>query len=224
MSMLDLASLARKIIRDYPEYYAIFNEPEFTWSKIAQQNRNPLLRAFEGADGLKTGHTDEAGYGVVGSAKIGTERRIIVLNGLTSSNERLQEARSMMRIAFDAFSHRTFFREGDVVATARVFKGKTPDVPLVMGEAVGFVVHKDLVEKVKATAIYDGPVSAPVLKNQQIGYIRVDVPGRQPRDYPLFAGEAVQEVGWVGKIGLAARKLLLKPEKTEGDAAQATAG
>lgn len=217
MSMLDLAKLASRIIREHPDYYGMYSESEFTWSRITQENRNPLLKAFDGADGLKTGHTDIAGYGLVGSAKIGNTRRIIVLNGLETSGERLTEARRMMRIAFDDFSHHTFFREGDVVANAEVFKGKQSVVPLIIGESVGFVVHDELIDKVRATAVYEGPVSAPILQNQQIGYIRVDIPGRAPRDFPLFAAEEIKEVGVFGKIGIAARKILLKPENQDTD-------
>ena len=224
MSMMDLARLAEKIIREFPEYYAIFNEREFTWSKITQENRNPLLRAFDGADGLKTGHTEEAGYGVVGSAKIGNQRRIIVIGGTDSANERLREARRLMRISFDDFSHHIFFRPGDEIANAEIFKGKAKQVPLVTGEVIDFIIHKSLVNKVKATAVYEGPISAPVLPDQQIGYLRVEVPGREPRDYPLFAANSVEEMDWLGKIGLAARKLLLKPEAQDQRSAGQGAG
>jgi len=212
MSMIDLAILARKIIHDYPQYYQLFSEQEFTWSKITQGNRNPLLGAFDGADGLKTGHTDEAGYGIVGSAVRGNERRIIVINGLETSNARLREARRMMAIAFDEFKHTIFFRPGDEVAMAQVFKGKEKQVPLIMGEAADFIIHRDLVRKVKTRVLYEGPVVAPVLKDQQIGYLRVDIPGQEAKEFPLFAARAVDDLGWFGKIILAARTLLLKPE------------
>ncbi len=216
MSMVDLANLARKIIRDYPEYYTIFSESEFTWSKITQQNRNPLLRAFEGADGLKTGHTDESGYGVVGSSVIDGERRIIVLNGLETSNARLREARRIMQIAFDDFERRIFFRPGDVVVEAEIFKGKRNTVRLVTGEVINLTLHRELVSKVKATAIYDGPISAPVLEGQQVGTLRLEVPGRVPFIYPLYAEKGVEEAGWMGKISLAARKILIKPDRSSG--------
>ena len=212
MSMMDLAQLAKKIIRDYGDYYEIFSKPEFTWSKITQENRNPLLQAFEGADGLKTGHTEEAGYGLVGSARLGDKRRIIVLGGLDSINERIREARRMMGIAFDDFDQHIFFRPDDQVAMAEVFKGRASEVPLVLHEAVDFILHEKLVDKLTARAVYEGPVTAPILKDQQIGYLRIEIPGRSARDYPLFASEAVAEMGWVGKIGLAAKKLLLKPD------------
>lgn len=216
MSMLDLANLARKIIRDYPEYYGLFNEKEFTWSKITQSNRNPLLQAFEGADGLKTGHTDEAGYGVVGSAIQEGKRRIIVINGLSSAGDRLREARRMMAKAFNEFEERTYFRPNVPVAAADVFKGRQRSVDLVLKESVSMMVHQKLVDKVRAKVVYQGPVSAPILDGQQIGYLRVSVPGQEVRDYPLFAHEAIDEIGMLGKIGLAAQRLLLKPaEKDE---------
>ena len=214
MSMRDLALLARKIIRDYPEYYALFSEREFTWSKISQENRNPLLEAFEGADGLKTGHTEEAGYGVVGSAVRGNQRRIIVINGLDSAGERLREARRMMLSAFESFDHEIFFRPGDHLADAEVFKGRSKTVPLIIKDVVDFIVHRDLKNRVKAHVHYDGPVVAPVVKDQQIGYLRLSIPGRPYREYPLYAGATVKETGILGKIGLAAQKLLLKPERS----------
>jgi len=215
MSMMDLALLARKIIRDFGEYYSLFGESEFTWSKITQENRNPLLQAFEGADGLKTGYTEEAGFGLVGSAIINDKRRIIVLGGLESAGDRIREARRMMGIAFDDFEQHIFFRPGDEIIMADVFKGSKKQVPLVIGEAVDFIMHHKLIDSVQATAVYEGPISAPILENQQVGYLRVQVLGRSARDYPLFASEAVNEIGWLGKIGLAAQKILLKPAPEE---------
>jgi len=228
MSMGDLAHLARKIIRDYPEYYPIFSESEFTWSNITQQNRNPLLQAFEGADGLKTGHTEEAGFGLVGSAVQNGKRRILVLNGLESEAARIREARRMMTIAFDEFKLAALFSANDQLAEADVFKGREKTVNLVIKEPVRLLIHEDLIEQLMATVRYDGPVAAPVLADQQIGYLQVRAPDRQPLEYPLYAESAVAEVGWLGKIGLAARRLLLKPEdqmpQVERDQQSASAG
>ena len=212
MSMLDLARLAQKIIRDFPEYYPLFSEASFTWSKIEQANRNPLLGSFEGADGLKTGHTDEAGYGVVGSALQDDQRRIVVVQGLESEQARLREARRMMAIAFNDFSARTYFRPNEPLIDAMVFKGIQKTVALGLREEVRIMAHRKLADKVKARVIYEGPVAAPILNDQQIGFLRVEIPGQPNRDYPLYALEAVGEIGWIGKIGLAAQRLLIKPE------------
>ncbi|MHA7871796.1 MAG: D-alanyl-D-alanine carboxypeptidase family protein [Hyphococcus sp.] len=213
MSMRDLAMLTRKIIHDYPQYYALFAEEEFTWEKIRQPNRNPLLDLVDGADGLKTGHTEESGYGLVGSAVRDGERRIIVVNGLESERERATESARLMRIAFNDFTAKAFFSPGDIVGEAAVFKGKQQSVPLMTKENVKMILHRSMLDDAKATVIYEGPVAAPVRQNQQIGLLRIEIAGGEVKEYPLFAGRAVNETGVFGKIGLAAKTLLAKPDK-----------
>lgn len=219
MSMRDLAILARKIIRDYPEYYAMYSEREFTWERIRQPNRNPLFDLVDGADGMKTGHTEESGYGLVGTAKQGDARRIMVVNGLTSEKERAQEAARLMRIAFNDFVDRTLYRPGDIVGDAQVFKGAQAAAPLIVREPVSMILHRREADSVKATVVYEGPVSAPIAENQQIGYLRVETEGDM-REFPLFAGKAVRETGVFGKIGLAAKTLLAVPPKEAPQAGQ----
>ncbi len=219
MSMRDLAILTRKIIRDFPEYYGLFAEREFTWEKIPQGNRNPLLDAFDGADGLKTGHTEESGYGLVGSAVKDGERRIVVVNGLDSTRERSSESARLMRIAFNDFTRQTLFEPSDAVGDAMVFKGKEKTTPLIVAEPVSVIVHRSLMDKTRATVVYEGPVAAPISENQQVGYLRVEIEGGDAKEYPLFAGAAVREMGVFGKIGLAAKALLAKPEATPEESA-----
>ncbi len=216
MSMRDLALLTRKIIHDYPEYYALFAETEFTWEKIRQPNRNPLLDLVDGADGLKTGHTEESGYGLVGSAVQDGERRIVVVNGLESERQRATESARIMRIAFNDFATKDFYSPGDIVGEATVFKGKQQSVPLITADKVGMILHRSMLDDTKATVIYEGPVEAPIRENQQIGLLRVEVEGGQAKEFPLYAGRAVQETGFFGKIGLAAKMLLAKPETAAG--------
>jgi len=214
MSMRDLALLTQKIIKEYPEYYAIFNEREFSWEKINQPNRNPLLSAYEGADGLKTGHTEESGYGLVGSAVNKGSRRIVVINGLTSSKDRSNESRRLMRAAFNDFERKTIYGSGDVVGYAEVFAGKEKVVPLVTAAPISVILHRNAIASFSATVIYDGPIKAPIAKNQQIGYLKIEWEGNEPREYPLFAAKGVWPVGVFGRIGLAAKKLLIKPEES----------
>ncbi|GJL91617.1 D-alanyl-D-alanine carboxypeptidase family protein [Hyphococcus sp.] len=223
MSMRDLAVLTRKIISDYGEYYALFAEREFTWEKIRQANRNPILDLVEGADGLKTGHTEESGYGLVGSALQGDERRIIVVNGLTSERERATESARLLRLAFNDFSTKTFYQPGDVVGEAQVFKGKTATVPLITREPVKLIMHRSLMDDAKATIVYQGPVAAPVKENQQIGTLRIEAPNGPAREYRLYAGQTVKEAGIWGKIGLAAQRLLAKPDAAPETASGETA-
>lgn len=219
MSMRDLALLTRKIINEYGEYYALFKEREFTWEKIRQPNRNPILDTFEGADGLKTGHTEESGYGLVGSAVRNDERRIVVVNGLSSERERATEATRLLRAAFNDFTSKTLYEPGDVVGDAMVFKGRADTAPLIVKEPVRLIVHRSKLDKTKASIVYEGPVPAPVRPDQQIGYLRVEVEGGAAKEYPLYAGRGVGELGVLGKIGLAAKTLLAKPAPSEPTAA-----
>ncbi len=215
MSMRDLALLTRKIIHDYPQYYTLFAETEFTWEKIRQPNRNPILDMVDGADGLKTGHTDESGYGLVGSAIRDGERRIIVVNGLQSTKDRSTESARLIRIAFNDFSAKAFYAPGDVVGEAMVFKGKRDTVPLIVADSVKMILHRSMLDKTKATVIYEGPVMAPIRGNQQIGFLKVEVEGGEAKEYPLYAGRAVNEASIFGKIGLAAKKILMRPEAAD---------
>jgi len=212
MSMRDLALLTRKIIHEYGSYYALFAEREFTWEKIRQPNRNPLLDTFDGADGLKTGHTEESGYGLVGSALRGGERRIVVVNGLSSEKERSTESTRLVRAAFNDFATKTFYAPGDVVGEAQIFKGKAKTAPLIVKEPVKMIVHRSMLDKTSANVVYEGPVAAPIRADQQIGYLRVEVEGGDAKEYPLYAGRGIAELGVFGKIGLAAKTLLAKPE------------
>jgi D-alanyl-D-alanine carboxypeptidase (penicillin-binding protein 5/6) len=212
MSARDLALLARKMIRDYPEYYKIFGERDFTWERIKQPNRNPLLFTVEGADGLKTGHTEAAGYGLVGSAVRDGERRIIVVHGLSSEKERSQESQRLMRVAFNDFTSKILYKPGDVVGEALVFKGAAKSVPLVANEQIAMILHRAAADDLKAKVVYDGPVSAPIAEGQQIGVLRVIPANGDAREYPLYAGATVKETGVFGKIGLAAKMLLARPE------------
>ncbi|MEX6634138.1 D-alanyl-D-alanine carboxypeptidase family protein [Hyphococcus lacteus] len=215
MSMRDLGVLTRKIISEYGEYYALFSEREFTWEKIRQANRNPLLGIVDGADGLKTGHTEESGYGLVGSAVQNDERRIVVVNGLTSERQRATESARLIRIAFNDFSTKMIFDSGAIVGDAEVFKGKAKSVPLITHEPVKLMLHRSMLDSVKATIIYDGPVSAPISEKQQIGTLRVEAANGPAREYALYAGQSVKEASVWGKIGLAAKKILAKPTSSE---------
>jgi len=212
MSTRDLALLARKIIKDYPDYYAYYAKRDFTWEKIRQPNRNPLLGAFKGADGLKTGHPEAAGYGLVGAASIDGPRRIIVVNGLASEKERAAETERLMRVAFNDFSKRTMYEKGAIAGDAMVFAGADATVPLVAGEAISMIVSRADADAISARVIYEGPVEAPIDEGQQIGILRISTGEGEAREFPLFAGKAVKSVSLIGRIGLAAKTLLGKPQ------------
>ncbi|MGH6726183.1 MAG: D-alanyl-D-alanine carboxypeptidase family protein [Pseudolabrys sp.] len=187
----ELAMLARHIILDYPEYYKIFAQPEFTWNKIRQQNRNPLLGAVDGADGLKTGFTKEAGYGLVGSAVQNGLRLIVVINGAKDAKERADEGKKLLEWGFRTFEQRNLFAEGQFIGSAKVFGGASGTVPLLADGTVKLMVPKSGGEKLIARIAYRGPVPAPVAKGQEIGELKVWRDDRLVLQMPLKAATSV---------------------------------
>ena len=187
----ELATLARDIILNYPEYYAIFGEREFTWNKIRQQNRDPLIGVVDGADGLKTGFTKEAGYGLVGSAKQNDVRLIVVVNGEKSAKERADEAKKLLEWGFHNFERRVLFAEGQTIGYAKVFGGSTSSVPLVATGLVRIMVPKVGGDKIVARIVYTGPVPAPVAQGTSIGKVKVWRNDNLVLEQPLQAADSV---------------------------------
>jgi D-alanyl-D-alanine carboxypeptidase (penicillin-binding protein 5/6) len=209
ISALDLARLARILIEDHPDYYDIWSEREFTYNGIRQYNRNPLLGVFSGADGLKTGHTEESGYGLVGSAERDGERRIIVFNGMSSNNDRATEAERMMRSALSDYSLYRLFEAGDPVDhQAEVFMGEAPTVALRVSSDVTAVLHRRARRDLSVTVSYDGPLVAPVQEGDVVGTLTVEAPDYEARTYDLVAAESVAEKGLMGRIGAAIAHML----------------
>lgn len=193
VTMRDLAKLAQYLIKTYPEYYKIYNEREFTWNKIRQQNRNPLLTMGIGADGLKTGFTKEAGYGIVGSAVQNGLRLIVAINGLKTAKERADEARKLLDWGFRAFESRLLFAEGETVGEAKLFGGAQGRVPLVgVGDRpIRLLVPRGTSEKLIARIVYMGPVPAPVEQGQPIGQLKVSRGDNVVLEVPLQAADTV---------------------------------
>ncbi|MFO1112056.1 MAG: D-alanyl-D-alanine carboxypeptidase family protein [Bradyrhizobium sp.] len=191
MTVRELARLARHLILDFPEFYKLFNEREFTWNKIRQQNRNPLLNSLNGADGLKTGYTKEGGYGMVGSAVQNGTRLIVVVNGLDDPDDRAQEAKKMLEWGFRNFETRTLFAENQYVGYAKVFGGESRSVKLASKEPIKVMVPKNGSEKLIARIVYNGPVRAPVAEGQQVGMVRVWRGPNVAMEAPVYAAEAV---------------------------------
>jgi D-alanyl-D-alanine carboxypeptidase (penicillin-binding protein 5/6) len=187
----ELAILARHIIVDYPEFYKIFGQPDFTWNKIHQQNRNPLLGLIEGADGLKTGFTKEAGYGLVGSAVQGGVRLIVVINGEKSAKERADEGKKLLEWGFRNFDNRDLFAAGQTVGYAKVYGGASGSVPLQVSSLVKLMVPKAGGEKLIARIAYQGPVPAPIMQGQPIGLLKVWRDDKLVLQVPLKAAESV---------------------------------
>lgn len=201
MSVEDLAKLARIIIKRFPEYYYLFSERNYTHNNIRQGNRNPLLYSMPEADGLKTGHTEEAGFCLVGSAKRGDRRLIGVMSGLASNKERSEEAEKIMNWGFREFDNYKILKQGQKVAELPVWFGTEKNVDLLVNEDVLRTVKKNKASKVKMTAVYDKPVKAPVKQGDKLGFVRVEVPGAETVEVPLIANKDIQKIGWFGKIG-----------------------
>jgi len=187
----ELGLLARKIITDYPEMYQIFGEREYTWNKIRQQNRNPLLPLGIGADGLKTGFTSDAGYGLVGSAVQNGLRLIVVVNGEKSAKERADDAKKLLEWGFKSFEQRILFAEGQNVGAAKVYGGSTGRVSLKPAQPVRIMVPKAGGDRLIARIVYTGPVPAPITEGQPIGTLKVWRNDNVILEMPLQAAENV---------------------------------
>lgn len=189
----ELGELARHIILTYPEFYKIFGQADYTWNKIRQANRNPLLGSLEGADGLKTGFTKEAGYGLVGSAVQNGLRLVVVVNGLKTPKDRADEAKKLLEWGFRNFEYRVLFAEGQTLGTAKVFGGDKGSVPLIASEGVRIMVPKAGGEKLIARIVYNGPVAAPVKAGQPLGTLKIWRDGNLVLQLPLKTAEDVEK-------------------------------
>jgi serine-type D-Ala-D-Ala carboxypeptidase (penicillin-binding protein 5/6) len=187
----DLAKLAIHIIETYPELYKIFGEREFTWNRIRQQNRNPLLAMDIGADGLKTGNIDESGYGLTASAVQNGQRLVLVVNGLKSSRDRATESRKLLEWGFRAFEARPLFAAGETVGEAQVFGGDRRSLPLVSPKPVQLLLPRGSGDRIVARIVYTGPLRAPIKAGDQVARLQVTRGDTQALDIPLYAGEDV---------------------------------
>ncbi|WP_319496337.1 D-alanyl-D-alanine carboxypeptidase family protein [uncultured Cohaesibacter sp.] len=204
----DLAVLARHIIEEYPEYYHYFAIPEYTWNNITQQNRNPILGFTEGADGLKTGHTEAAGYCLVASAKRGDERLIAVLTGMKSQKERREEARKIMNWGFRAFTSRRIFDPDEKIAYANVFGGDKAEVMLVSKRPVSLFMPRSQEGNLKARVVYDGPLRAPLEEGVEVATLKVWNDDKLIYEAPLITGESIGR-GTTSQRAIGALKELL---------------
>jgi serine-type D-Ala-D-Ala carboxypeptidase (penicillin-binding protein 5/6) len=193
MTSRELGKLARHIIDTYPEFYKLYGEREFTFNKIRQQNRNPLLNMTIGADGLKTGFTKEAGYGLVGSAVQNGMRLIVVVNGLKSEKERADEAKKLLEWGFHNFQSNLLFVDGQEIAYAKVYGGAKGSVPLMAPKEVRLMVPRNTREKIIARVVYNGPVPAPVQQGQKVGTLKVWRGDFVALEVPLQAADSVPE-------------------------------
>nr|WP_170125010.1 D-alanyl-D-alanine carboxypeptidase family protein [Pseudaminobacter salicylatoxidans] len=187
----ELVELSMHLWRDYPEFYKYFAEKEFTWNKITQRNRNPLLAMDIGADGLKTGYTEDSGYALVGSVSRDGRRIFAALSGLTSDRERSEEARKLLDWGMRSFRKTELFADGDVVADAGVYGGAKSTVPLKARGPVSILVPITNRDRLTARVVYDGPIMAPVEEGTQIGTLRVMIGDTLSQETPLYAAASI---------------------------------
>jgi D-alanyl-D-alanine carboxypeptidase (penicillin-binding protein 5/6) len=213
----DLATLARASIERHPKLYKQFyGQPSFTWGKtlgsgqnITQANRNPILGAVPGADGLKTGHTEEAGFGFTGSAEQNGRRLVMVVAGLQSFNQRIQESRRMMEWGFNAWQTRPLFAANARIGAAQVQLGSEDAVGLVASKAIAVTFPAGLtVGEPRTTIRYNGPLKAPIAKGQQVAQLVVTMPDGTVQQMPLVAAEAVDEAGFFGRFWTGLKQLV----------------
>jgi len=196
----DLAVLAMSIIRDFPEMYHYFAETEFAYNGIKQQNRNPLLYKDMGADGLKTGHTEDSGYGLVGSALRDGRRLIVVLNGMTATSERAQESEKLLNWGFREWNSYALFKAGETVMDAKVWLGSEGTVPLVVDRDVSITMRRRARNDLKVSVEYDEPIAAPISAGDKVATLRVAAPGVDSLEIPLTAGSEIGQLGPVGRL------------------------
>ena len=196
----DLSILARRIIQDFPDQYAYYNERSFRFNNIAQENRNPLLARVAGADGLKTGHTEEAGYGLTGSAQRGDRRVILVVNGLPSMRARAEESERLMEWAFREFEAVVLFRAQDTIEEVPVYLGERSRVPMVGGRDLVLTLPRQWRQRLQVRLRYEAPLTAPVARGQTIGTMVVSGQGVPQLEVPLMAGADVERLGIVSRI------------------------
>ena len=198
ISAVDLAKLSKQTIEQHPEYYSLYAERSFTWNGISQDNRNPLLGKFTGADGIKTGSTESSGYGLVGSAIRGNDRRIIVVNGLGSKSERSDVSLRLMGAAFDQFKVYDLYAKGDVIGKVDVFMGKTDAVEVKIDEDVVAGIYRGDRSKISSKMTYK-TITAPIAAGDHIADLVLSIPGRADRSIPLHAVSDVKAKSAFGR-------------------------
>jgi len=220
MTARDLATLARRVVDDHPEFYKYYRELNFTYGKdertgrdITQGNRNPLLYKNIGADGIKTGHTEQAGYGLTASAMRDGRRVIAVFNGWTSMRQRAEESERMVDWAFREFQTYRLFTAGQEVDRTDVWLGVKGSVPLLAAQDVAITMPRRLRPQLQAKISYDSPVPAPISSGQPLGRISLTAPGLTPIEVPLIAQESVDRLGYSARLSAALNHLIFGPKK-----------
>jgi D-alanyl-D-alanine carboxypeptidase (penicillin-binding protein 5/6) len=204
----DMAILAHSLIAKFPLFYPIFKEKSFTFNGIKQGNRNPLLYTYSGADGLKTGHTQASGYGLMASAVRDGRRLILVANGMASVKDRARETERMFDHGFTEYANYTLFKAGEIVEQVEVWLGDKANVPLLIGHDLTITLSRAERRDMKVTVVAPGPIPAPVKKGAQVAKLVIQAGNREPVELPLVAGMEIGRLSAFGRIGAAFNNLL----------------
>jgi len=205
----DLAKLALATIQNFPEYYKYYGEKTFTYNGIKQSNRNPAIYRNIGADGLKTGHTEAAGYGLTVSAERKGRRIILVINGLPSKKARSTESERLIDWAFRTFGNYKLFSAGEQVTEAEVWLGNQPKVSLVIEKELELTLNRRVRRDMKVSVAYQEPLPAPIRKGDTVAILKVELPGQENMEIPLVAGEDVNRLGLFSRWGASLKYILL---------------
>lgn len=208
MTAHDLAVLAKALINEFPEYYKFFAQKNFEYNGIRQSNRNPLLYKTMGADGLKTGHTSEAGYGLTSSAIRDGRRLILVVNGLNSVRARSNESERLIEWGFREFNNYSLFKKGQEVSSAELWLSDKQSVGLVIDQDVEITLPRKSRRDMKVTVQYDGPIPAPITKGQKLAKVVISAPDVESITIPLYAAEDAGRLGFVGRLGAAVKSII----------------
>ena len=208
MSARDIATLSKKIIVDFPEYYKLFSEIDFTYGGIKQGNRNPLLYRGFNADGLKTGHTEASGYGLAASVVRKGRRLLLVINGLNSKRARASESARLLDWAFRETASYALFKKNEVIEQADIWLGNASSLPLVVGKKIALTMSRKARHGMKVTVSYSNPIPAPVKKGTPVGMVTITAPGIEPIKTPLIANADVEQLGPIGRLNAAVKYLL----------------
>lgn len=209
MSARDIATLSMALATEFPEYYTMFAERQFSYAGVNQPNRNRLLYRMDGADGLKTGHTEDGGYGLASSAVQDGRRLVLVVNGMSSDNARVGESQRLLNYGFRNFGIYDMLKAGQVIDNADVWLGDQPTVPLVAEQDVTISMNNQARRNMTAKVIYEGPISAPIQRGQPIATLELSGNGMETKTYPLVAGADIDELGGMSRIKAAFTYMLM---------------
>ena len=204
----DLSKVTIATIQNFPKYYHFYSQKTFTYGGIKQNNRNPTLYKDIGADGLKTGHTAAAGYGLAASAIRNGRRLVLILNGLKTSRQRSLESERILDWGYRVFSNYKLFKPRQIVTHAKVWMGDKSRVGLVLDKGLVMSLRKNIIDKINIKAVFNEPIPAPISKGDQIGKLLVSVPGKNQLEIPMYASQGVAKLGWFYRIGAAISYIL----------------